>query len=118
MIVDDEDPIRENLRRFLTLEGHDIVEAANGARAVELLQDEVPDLVLCDLMMPEIDGYGVLESLRGNARTASVPFVFLTASAEKSEREQCLTRGANGYLAKPFSLADLKALLAEHFPAN
>lgn len=111
LIVDDEASILANLRRFLVLEGHEVIEAENGRVALEQVQSFRPELVLCDLMMPEVDGYSVLDALRANPDTDLIPFVFLTASAEKKEQEECFARGANGYLAKPFSLAELTELV-------
>lgn len=104
LVVEDEGPIRDNLRRFLRLAGHDVIEAENGRVAIERLRTARPELVLCDLMMPDMDGYGVLEALRADPATAGVPFVFITASAEKEEMQQGLTRGASAYVTKPFNL--------------
>ena len=111
LIIDDEAPIRANLRRFLVFEGYEVIEAENGRAGIEQLRTHQPAIVLCDLMMPEVDGYGVLEALRANPATAQIPFVFLTASAEKSERQSGLARGANGYLTKPFTLEELMATI-------
>lgn len=104
LIIDDEEPIRANLVRFLALEGFEVTAAGDGSVGIDLARSFAPDLVLCDIVMPEIDGYAVLSALREDPLLRSVPFVFLTASADPAEREQCLQRGAQAYVSKPFNL--------------
>ena len=111
LIIEDEPPIRDNLCRFLRLEGHAVFAAENGRRGLELLRDSLPDLIICDVMMPELDGFGLLKILRADPRTAAVPFVFLTASAEKESLEHGQELGANEYVTKPFNLLQLAALI-------
>jgi len=116
LIVDDEAPIRANLRRILLLEGFEVSEAGDGAAGIARLGEARPDLVLCDLMMPRIGGYGVLEALRADPATRAVPFVMLTASAEEEEAERCLARGASAYLTKPFTVVGLLELIRSLLP--
>src|SRR5689334_4940911 len=83
LIIEDQPVIRENIGTILEMEGYATISAADGAAGLELARSEKPDLVLCDILMPKLDGYGVLRELRGAAATAVMPFVFLTAKAEK-----------------------------------
>lgn len=116
LIIEDEKDIRANLRRFLRLEGHEVFEAEDGRRGVDLAVACAPDLVICDLMMPEMDGFAVLRELRAHPLTARTVFCFLTASAEKDTRQKGLASGADEYLTKPFDLAGLRALLQRRLP--
>ncbi len=111
LIVEDEDDIRNNLRRFLRLEGYEVVEAENGRRGVEEALKQLPDLVICDLMMPELDGFAVLREVRGNPATRHIAFCFLTASAERDTRHEGLAQGADEYVTKPFNLAEMRELI-------
>ena len=111
LIVEDETPIRTNLRQLLQLEGHQVIEAASGEAGLAAVGRQRPDLVLCDILMPGIDGYAVLAALRGNPDTASLPFIFLTASANRNERDQAIARGADEYLVKPVRIAEVLAAI-------
>lgn len=102
LLIEDEREIRANLRRFLALEGHEVVEAGSGEAGLAAARDV--DLVLCDVVMPGLDGFEVLERLRHDPATASVPFVFITASAEEEVRARAAQSGADGYVIKPFDL--------------
>ena len=111
LIIEDEVPIRDNLRQLLQLEGYVVLEAADGVSGIEVAVTSRPDLILCDILMPGVDGYGVLAELRGNPDLAATPFVFLTASASLEDRSQALKRGADDYLIKPVKIADLLAAI-------
>lgn len=111
LIIEDEAPIRENLRQLLQLEGYLVLEAADGVSGIEIARSARPDLILCDILMPDVDGYGVLAELRGTPDMATTPFVFLTASASLEDRAQALKRGADDYLIKPVKIADLLAAI-------
>lgn len=111
LIIEDETPIRDNLRQLLQLEGYVVLEAADGVSGLEIAFSLRPDLILCDILMPGVDGYGVLAELRGNPDMVATPFVFLTASASLEDRSQALKRGADDYLIKPFKIADLLAAI-------
>ncbi len=113
LVIDDEAPLRENLMRFLRLEGYQPAEAADGLRGVEMALRSPPDLVLCDLMMPGLDGFGVLARLRAEPATAGVPFIFLTASADAQDARIGFTLGATDYVTKPFNLSELAGLIAQ-----
>jgi CheY-like chemotaxis protein len=95
------------LVRFLGLEDHSVVEAGDGLAGVAHFCAERPDLVLCDLMLPELDGFGVLERVRAAPGGKEIPLAFFTASAERDRADEALARGADAYLAKPFDLVEL-----------
>lgn len=111
LIIDDESSIRANVQRFLRLEGYVVHEAMNGLAGLASVATNRPDLILCDVMMPEMDGFAVLAKLREDANTATIPFIFLTASVEQDDQRFGLAIGANAYLSKPFNLSELLALV-------
>ncbi|MEH2192578.1 MAG: EAL domain-containing response regulator [Nostoc sp.] len=107
LIIEDDEAVRENILDLLEAEDFETITAANGRIGVHLAISEVPDLILCDLMMPEIDGYGVLTALRQDRSTATIPFIFLTAKSAKSDFRQGMDMGADDYITKPFTRAEL-----------
>ncbi|RCJ35727.1 diguanylate cyclase [Nostoc punctiforme NIES-2108] len=107
LIIEDEEAVRENLLDLLEAEDFETIAAANGRIGVHLAISEVPDLILCDIMMPEIDGYGVLTALRQEPSTATIPFIFLTAKSAKSDFRQGMDMGADDYITKPFTRSEL-----------
>ena len=107
LLIEDNLEVRENTSEILTLANYHVVTAENGKRGVELAQAETPDLIICDIMMPELDGYGVLHILSKNESTASIPFIFLTAKTEKTDIRKGMNLGADDYLTKPFDDTDL-----------
>lgn len=107
LIIEDEEAVRENILDLLEAENFETLAAANGRIGVDLAISEVPDLILCDLMMPEIDGYSVLTALRQEPSTATIPFIFLTAKSGKSDFRQGMDMGADDYITKPFTRAEL-----------
>ncbi|MEI9863504.1 MAG: ATP-binding protein [Limisphaerales bacterium] len=111
LIIEDQPQMRKNLVIILEMEGFQVVAAENGRRGVELALNEPPELVLCDVMMPELDGYGVLAALRAEAATATIPFIFLTAKGDKLELRKGMNLGADDYLTKPVSRDDLLAAI-------
>ena len=108
LIVDDEDNIR-HLLRLAFEEEFEIVEATDGMDAFEKAVREKPDIILSDIMMPRLDGYGLYRKIRSRPETTSVPFVFLSAKKEVDERVVGLEMGADDYITKPFSVKELKA---------
>lgn len=118
LVIDDEASIRENLVRFLKLEGHKAVEAADGRAGLDAVKTHAPDLIFCDVMMPHVDGFEVLATLQADATLRHIPFVSLSASAEPEKLQEALQQGANNYVTKPFNLARLRDLLAELLPPN
>src|SRR5689334_25331725 len=101
LIIEDEPEMRRNLLTILKLEHFDAVGAENGRIGVEMAKTQKPDLILCDVMMPELDGYGVLRALRDDPVTMTTPFVFLTAKGEKPDIRAGMNMGADDYLTKP-----------------
>ncbi|MCE2944735.1 MAG: putative bifunctional diguanylate cyclase/phosphodiesterase [Lysobacteraceae bacterium] len=111
LIAEDDPTIRTNLARLLTLEGFEVRTAENGRMALDMALADTPDLVISDVMMPELDGHGLLKALRTESATAQVPFVFLTARADRSDVREGMTLGADDYLTKPFERTELLQLV-------
>ncbi len=101
LVIDDEAKLRKQFSALLSLEGFSVIEARNGREGVELAQREQPDLVLCDITMPEMNGHRVIESLRADAKTAHLPFIFLTGWSERGDIRTGMNLGADDYLTKP-----------------
>lgn len=102
LIIEDNPDVRENLAEILMLSGYEAITAENGKIGVEKAQKDHPDLILCDIMMPELDGYGVLHILSRQQLTTDIPFIFLTAKAEKEDFRRGMSLGADDYIVKPF----------------
>ena len=117
LVIEDEADLRANVSRFLRAEGFDVVAGANGAAGVETAIAQMPDLIVCDITMPEMDGFGVLFSLRENVTTSKIPFIFLTASTRTYDRQWGVELGANDYITKPFKLDELLAAIRRRFDA-
>ncbi len=107
LVIEDEEFVRENIVELLDAEGFEVIGAEDGRMGLNLAKAMVPDLILCDVMMPELDGYGVLTALRQDSILAAVPFIFLTAKAAKADLRQGMELGADDYLTKPFTRAEL-----------
>ncbi len=107
LVIEDEDFLIEEILTTLQFEGFETFEARNGRQGVALARQHLPDVVVCDIMMPEMDGYAVLEALRSDTRTASIPFIFLTARSSKTDVRIGMGLGADDYLTKPFTRAEL-----------
>ena len=107
LLIEDNPEMRENTAEMLELANYEVEVAENGKVGVKKAQEDTPDLIICDIMMPELDGYGVLYLLAKNPKTSSVPFIFLTAKAEKSDYRKGMNLGADDYLTKPFEEMEL-----------
>ncbi len=107
LVIEDEPEMRRNLATILRMESFHPVTAENGRVGVELARKEKPDMILCDVMMPDLDGYGVIAALRASAETVAIPFIFLTAKGEKPDVRAGMNLGADDYLTKPVGKADL-----------
>ena len=107
LLIDDNAPIRENAAELLTLAGYAVLAAENGQLGVAMALATRPDLVVCDILMPELDGYGVLQIFNQNPQLAGVPFIFLTAKTERADLRRGMELGADDYLTKPFNKAEL-----------
>jgi diguanylate cyclase (GGDEF)-like protein len=112
LIIEDEDFVRENIFELLDAEGFEVMGAENGQIGIDLAKAMIPDLILCDVMMPGVDGYGVLTALRQDSLMASIPFIFLTAKAAKADFRQGMELGADDYITKPFTRAELLGAIA------
>lgn len=107
VLIEDNLNVRESTKEILELADYQVYEAENGKKGVELVKSQKPDLVLCDIMMPNLDGYGVLRILSQNPDTSHIPFIFLTAKIEKSDLRKGMNLGADDYITKPFEETDL-----------
>lgn len=107
LIIEDNDDVRENTADILELANYAVNTAQNGKAGVEKAIELLPDVIICDIMMPELDGYEVLQELNKHSKTASIPFIFLTAKTDKSDVRKGMNLGADDYLTKPFTENEL-----------
>jgi two-component system, sensor histidine kinase and response regulator len=107
LVIEDQESIRSILVEMLTAEQYDVIEAENGRIGIKLVESEMPDLVICDITMPELDGYELLSYVRDNSATEAIPFIFLTAKVTQIDIRQGMELGADDYLTKPFTRAKL-----------
>jgi len=107
LVIEDEESVRSNILKILQFENFHVIGAENGYVGVQVAKEQVPDLILCDIMMPELDGYGVRNTLCQDPVTATIPFIFLTAKADKADFRIGMTLGADDYLTKPFTRDEL-----------
>lgn len=107
LVIEDERPVRTNIVDLLTVEGFEAIGAENGRMGLQLIQEQEPDLVICDVLMPKMDGFEVLRALSQKPDTEPVPFIFLTAKTERSDMRQGMELGAYDYLTKPFTRTEL-----------
>ncbi|HEX2607090.1 MAG TPA: response regulator, partial [Flavisolibacter sp.] len=107
LVIEDNPEIRENTAELLELSHYQVMTAANGKEGVAQALTHKPDLILCDIMMPELDGYGVLHMVQKNPELQRTPFIFLTAKAEATEVRRGMSLGADDYISKPFDPSDL-----------
>ncbi|MEW5857667.1 MAG: response regulator [Cyanobacteriota bacterium] len=112
LVIEDEPAVRSNLLKLLKAEGFDAIGAENGLVGVQSAREHKPDLIICDIMMPGFDGYSVLTQLRQDPITALIPFIFLTAKTERADLRQGMQLGADDYLTKPFTRAELLDAIA------
>ena len=107
LVIEDEPEMRRNMTALLRYHNYEPIAAENGRAGVEAARRGKPDLILCDVMMPELDGYGVLQALQADASLARIPFIFLTAKGEKDDLRSGMNLGADDYLTKPVANAEL-----------
>lgn len=107
LLIEDNDEVRENTSEILELANYKVTAAANGKEGIEAAMKSKPDLIICDVMMPVLDGYGVLHLLNKNVELADIPFIFLTAKAERTDLRKGMEMGADDYITKPFSDVEL-----------
>jgi len=114
LVVEDNDMMRENTSEILQLSNYAVVSATNGRQGLELALDEHPDLIICDIMMPEMDGLELLRKVRRTDSIKKTPFVLVSARAEKSDIIEGFDHGANEYLTKPFEGDELLRVVGKY----
>ena len=107
LLIEDDRALRENTEELLELSGYSVLTAPNGKVGIAMAKEQLPDIVICDIMMPELDGYGVLEQMSSEESTKHIPFIFLSAKTEHKEIRKGMDLGADDYLTKPFEEDDL-----------
>src|SRR3954452_16956408 len=107
LVIEDEPEMRRNITALLRYHDYESISAADGSQGVEVATKEKPDLILCDVMMPEMDGYGVIKTLHNEPATMNIPFIFLTAKGERTDVRSGMNWGADDYLTKPVDKSDL-----------
>lgn len=115
LVIEDDAAVRSNILDLLEAEDFEAVGAENGFMGAMWAQEYLPDLIICDVMMPEVDGYEVLSALRQVPATAAIPFIFLTAMVDKADIRQGMNLGADDYLTKPFTRAELLGAVTSRF---
>ncbi|MEO6303047.1 MAG: response regulator [Bacteroidia bacterium] len=118
LLIEDNKDVRENTAEILALAQYNVITAVNGKEGVEMAQKEKPDLIICDIMMPVLDGHGALHLLSKNEETASIPFIFLTAKAERNDFRKGMEMGADDYLTKPFDDVELLNAIESRLKKN
>ena len=115
LLIEDNNDIRESAVEILELSGYKVLQAENGKTGVDLATEHKPDLILCDIMMPELDGYMTTRIIRKMKTPQSrIPIIALTADAMKGDKERCLDAGMSNYISKPFKLEEIEAVLKEY----
>ena len=107
LLIEDDRALRENTEELLELSGYSMITAPNGKIGIQMAKEKLPDIIVCDIMMPEVDGYGVLKELSSDEKTKHIPFIFLSAKTEHKEIRKGMDLGADDYLTKPFEEEDL-----------
>lgn len=118
LVIEDNPDILENTTEILLLAGFQVLTAVNGKEGISAAIERKPDVILCDIMMPEMNGYEVLKALKKNSATNKIPFIYVTASVEKSEVLRAMEMGADGYVRKPFDVKDLTEAILKVLPGN
>lgn len=111
LLIEDNDPIRENTAELLELADYEVLATNRGKNGLKMLSEREPDLILCDIAMPEMDGYEFLKVVREDYGLTSTPFIFFTAFSEKSDIQKGLQLGATDFVVKPFEPDDLISLI-------
>lgn len=107
LLIEDDVILRENTAELLELSGFEVITAPNGKLGIQIATKQLPDIVVCDIMMPEVDGYGVLEALSKDSNTRHIPFIFLSAKTERKDVRKGMDMGADDYITKPFTEDEL-----------
>ncbi|TVQ52010.1 MAG: DNA-binding response regulator [Spirulina sp. DLM2.Bin59] len=109
LLIDDDPNLILLVKDYLEFRGYEVITADNGRTALDILEDADPDMIICDIMMPEMDGYTFVENVRSNAKIRWIPFLFLSAKGQSQDRVKGLTKGADVYMVKPFEPEELVA---------
>jgi DNA-binding NarL/FixJ family response regulator len=109
LLIDDDPNLILLVKDYLEFQGYDVITAENGRDALEILEKQIPDMIICDIMMPEMDGYALVERVRQDARTSWIPVMFLSAKGQSQDRVKGLSTGADVYMVKPFEPEELVA---------
>ncbi|MFN9608806.1 MAG: response regulator [Pseudanabaena sp.] len=115
LLIEDNPNVLQNTSRMLQAEGYMVITANNGRQGLDMAQQHIPSLIICDIMMPEIDGYGVISALRNNPATTAIPFIFLSAKSDKNDFRQGMELGSDDYLTKPFTRDELLGAINAQF---
>jgi len=115
LVIEDEVEVLNNIEEILEIAEYKVITANNGRKGLELAKIEAPNLIICDIMMPELDGYGVLTALRDDKATATIPLIFLTAKTERFDQRMGMELGADDYLTKPFLSDELLGAISARF---
>ena len=107
LLIEDDSVLRENTAELLELSGYNVITSSNGKLGITSAKENLPDIIVCDIMMPEVDGYGVLEALSKNENTKHIPFIYLSAKTERHDVRKGMDLGADDYITKPFSEDEL-----------
>ncbi|MBD2187466.1 hybrid sensor histidine kinase/response regulator [Pseudanabaena mucicola] len=115
LLIEDNPNVLLNTTKMLQAEGYIVISAGDGRTGLEMAQQHIPSLIICDIMMPELDGYGVISALRTNPATTTIPFIFLSAKSDKNDFRQGMELGSDDYLTKPFSRDELLGAINAQF---
>ncbi|MBW4486242.1 MAG: response regulator transcription factor [Trichocoleus desertorum ATA4-8-CV12] len=109
LLIDDDPNLILLVKDYLEFRGYEVVTAENGREALEILEQDIPDMIICDVMMPEMDGYSLVKHVREDSRTSWIPVLFLSAKGQSQDRVKGLNTGADVYMVKPFEPEELVA---------
>jgi CheY-like chemotaxis protein len=107
LLIEDSTDLRENLAELLAFDGYKVITANNGLQGLNIAAKLLPDLIVCDILMPGLDGYEVFSALAKNPKTSGIPFIFATAKSENADKQKARELGATNYIVKPFTEAEL-----------
>lgn len=114
LIIEDNRMILENTTELLGFYDYKVITASDGAKGIQIATQKNPDLILCDIVMGNADGFEVIKTLKNNPLTATIPFIFLSAQSEKSIVDKALSLGANAFMVKPYSVEELMIAISKH----
>ena len=118
LVIEDDRGLIKTLYNLLVIEGYSVITAENGENGIRLAFDEMPDIIVCDIVLSRISGYDVLRILKANTRTSRIPFIFLTGKVKEKERAYGLELGADAYLEKPFEYQFLLDTMGRYLQSN